>query len=155
MDQYTRRIVGFGVHAETLDGPSLCRMSNRAIRGHATPKRLSSDNDPLYRFHPWRANLRVLGVSEVKTVPYVPLSHPFVERLIGTIRREYLDRMLFWTALDLERKLSSFSGLYNEKRAHSSLEDRPLVQKLQKPAALDCYQWEEHCLGLYQTPIAA
>jgi hypothetical protein len=35
----------------------------------------------------------------------MPLSHPFVERLIGTIRREYLDRMLFWTMLDLERKL--------------------------------------------------
>ena len=28
-------------------------------------------------------------VTEVKTVPYVPLSHPFVERLIGTVRREY------------------------------------------------------------------
>jgi hypothetical protein len=33
-------------------------------------------------------------------------SHPFVERLIGTIRREYLDRVLFWTAIDLESKLS-------------------------------------------------
>jgi hypothetical protein len=35
-------------------------------------------------------------VTEIKTVPYVPQSHPFVERLIGTIRREYLDHMLFW-----------------------------------------------------------
>src|SRR2546429_252006 len=32
----------------------------------------------------------------IKTI-HVPLSHPFVERLIGTLRREYLDRMLFWT----------------------------------------------------------
>jgi hypothetical protein len=31
-------------------------------------------------------------VTEIKTVPYVPLSHPFIERLIGTIRRECLDR---------------------------------------------------------------
>jgi len=31
----------------------------------------------------WQANLRVLEVTEIKTVPYVPLSHPFVERLIG------------------------------------------------------------------------
>ena len=30
--------------------------------------------------------------AEIKTIPYVPLSHPFVERLIGTVRREYLDR---------------------------------------------------------------
>ncbi len=40
----------------------------------------------------WQANLRILDVEEIKTVPYVPLSHPFVERLIGTIRRECLDR---------------------------------------------------------------
>ena len=36
-------------------------------------------------------------MKEIKTVPYVPLSHPLVERLIGTVRREYLDRTLFWT----------------------------------------------------------
>ena len=36
----------------------------------------------------WQANLRVLEVMEIKTVPYVPLSHPFVERLVGTLRRE-------------------------------------------------------------------
>ena len=43
-------------------------------------------------------------------MPYVPLSHPFVERLIGMIRRECLDRTLFWTAADLERKLLDFQG---------------------------------------------
>jgi hypothetical protein len=44
------------------------------------PKYLSTDNDSLYRFHQWQANLRVLDVTEIKTVPYAPLSHPFVER---------------------------------------------------------------------------
>ena len=39
---------------------------------------------------------------------YVPLSHPFVERLIGTVRRECLDRTLFWTTADLESKLLDF-----------------------------------------------
>ena len=91
MDQYTRRIVGFGIHAGTVDGRALCRMFNHAIRGLSRPKRLSSDHDPLYRFHQWCANLRVLQVTEVKSVPYVPLSHPFVERLIGTLRRECVD----------------------------------------------------------------
>jgi hypothetical protein len=43
-------------------------------------------------------------VTEIKTVPYVPLSHPFIERLIGTIRREYLDHILFWTTADLQRR---------------------------------------------------
>src|SRR2546429_5519378 len=36
--------------------------------------------------HQWQANLRILEVKEIKTVPYVPLPHPFVERLIGTLR---------------------------------------------------------------------
>jgi putative transposase len=33
------------------------------------PKHLSSDHDPLYRFHQWQANLRILEVTEIKTVP--------------------------------------------------------------------------------------
>jgi len=84
MDQYTLRILGFGVHAGKVDGVALCRMFNRAIQGQLwMPKYLSSDNDPLYRFHQWQANLRILEVTEIKSIPYVPLSHPFVERLIG------------------------------------------------------------------------
>ena len=127
MDQYTRRIVGFGVHAGSVDGRALCRMFNRAIGGHSTPKYLSSDNDPLYRFHQWKANLRVLELTNVKSVPYVPMSHPFVERLIGTIRRECLDRMLFWSVPDLDKKLSEFQDFYNNHRAHSSLDGRTPV----------------------------
>ena len=79
-------------------------------------KRLSSDHDPLYRFHQWRANLRVLQVTEVKSVPYVPLSHPFVERLIGTLRRECVDQLLFWSASDLEDKLVAFQDLVYQMR---------------------------------------
>src|SRR5256886_15283112 len=109
MDQETPRIIGFGVHAGTVDGVALCRMFNRAIRWQLRmPKYLSTDNDPLYRFHQWLVNLRVLEVTEIKTVPYVSLSHPFVERLIGTLRRECLDRTLFWTTTDLEAKLLDF-----------------------------------------------
>ncbi len=37
-------------------------------------------------------------------MPYMPLSHSVVERLINTIRREYLDHLLFWNVTDLERK---------------------------------------------------
>ena len=155
MDQYTRRIVGFGVHAGAVDGRALCRMFNHAIRGHATPKRLSSDNDPLYRFHQWQANLRVLGVDEVKSVPCVPLSHPFVERLIGTIRRECLDRMLFWSVPDLDKKLSDFQDFYNDHCAHLSLDGRTPVHNRKDVATLNRYGWEEHRGELYQTPIAA
>ena len=128
------------------------------IRGHSLPKYLSSDHDPLYRFHQWQANLRVLEVTEIKTVPYVPLSHPFVERLIGTIRREYLDRILFWTTGDLATKLLDFQHYYNGHRTHAGLDGRlpePAAEGSVTPIALDSYGWRRHCRGLYQTPIAA
>ena len=106
IDLFTRRIVGFGIGGEAIDGPTVCRMFNRAIAGHAPPARISADHDPLFRFHRWLANLRILEVEEIQSVPYAPASHRFIERLIGTIRREYLDQMFFWNSIDLERKLS-------------------------------------------------
>ena len=128
MDQYTRRIVGCGIHAGTVDGRALCRMFNHAIRGLSRPTRLSSDHDPLYRFHQWCANLRVLQVTEVKSVPSVPLSHPFVERLIGTLRRECVDQLLFWSASDLADTLVAFQDFYNAHRAHASVDGRTPVR---------------------------
>src|SRR5262249_5740761 len=88
MDQCTRRIIGFGIQSGGVNGMALCRMFQQAIRGANPPKYLSSDHDPLYRFHQWEANLRILGINQIKTVPHIPWSHPFIERLIGTIRRE-------------------------------------------------------------------
>ncbi len=157
MDQFTRRIIGFGVQAGTVDGGVLCRMFNCIIRGQrGMPKYLSSDNDPLYRFHQWQANLRILDVKEIKSVPYVPLSHPFVERLIGTIRREYLDQMLFWTTADLENKLLDFRTYFNSHRTHTSLEGRTPDAPASRPIVnLRSFGWQSHCRNLYQTPVAA
>ena len=137
------------------DGVALCRMFNRAIHAQTLPKYLSSDHDPLYRFHQWQANLRVLEIQEIKTVPYVPLSHPFVERLIGTIRREYLDRTLFLTAADLEEKLRVFQEYFNRHRAHSGLRGRLPEPDKAKTLNFASYRWRQHCRGLYETPIAA
>jgi len=159
MDQFTRRIIGFGVHTGDVDGAASCRMINTPISTMGAPKYLSSDNDPLFQYHQWQANLRILSIDEIKTVPYTPLSHPFIERLIGTIRREYLDHILFWNAQDLERKLVDFRQYYNRDRVHQSLGgDTPAVvsgnpQPLR--ANLSNYSWISHCNGLFQTPIAA
>ena len=89
----------------------------------------------------------VLEVTEIKSVPYVPLSHPFVERLIGTIRREYLDRTLFWTTTDLATKLIDFQHYYNGHRTHAALEGRlpePGVDGPTSPIGLDSYRWRRH-----------
>jgi hypothetical protein len=50
----------------------------------------------------------------------VPLSHPFIERVIGTIRHEFLDHVFFWNANDLETKLEGFRQYYNVHRVHTS-----------------------------------
>jgi hypothetical protein len=110
-------------------------MFKQAIQGAtALPTYLSSDHDPLFRVHQWKANLRVLDIIEIKTVPDVPWSHPFIERVIGTIRRECLDRTLFWTATDLEGKLLSFRSYYNGYRTHRALKGRPPVETQESKA---------------------
>ena len=104
------------------------------------------------------ANLRILDVREIKTVPYVPFSHPFVERLIGTIRRECLDRTLFWTSADLETKLLDFQRYYNGHRTHARLDGRTPASSTDRGgvrASVCSYRWQPHCRGLYQTPMAA
>jgi len=68
------------VAATNLDGPGVCRMFNRAIARQRMPKYLSSDHDPLFRFQRWRANLRIVEIDEIKSVPGTPLSHAFIER---------------------------------------------------------------------------
>ncbi len=65
------------------------------------------------------ANLRILEIGEIKTVPHVPRSHRFVERLIGTTRRECLDHVLFWHARDRELTRVDFQVSYNEVRSHA------------------------------------
>jgi transposase InsO family protein len=159
MDQFSRRVIGFAVRAGNIDGPALCQMFNQAAYRAGRPRYLSSDNDPLFTFHRWRANLRILGVEEIKTIPYVPISHPFIERLIGTIRREYLDQVLFWTATDLERKLDAFKNYYNNHRVHASLDGRTPHQTSTGaspvPVQLERFAWISHCRGLFHTPVAA
>ena len=159
MDHFTRRIIGFGVHAGIVDGPVLCRMFNAAVAGYNASRYLSSDNDPLFIFHRWKANLRILDITEIKTTPSVPLSHPFVERLIGTIRRDYLDHVPFWNATDLTRKLVRFQRYYNEHRVHGSVDGLPpsinASESRPQIARLADYRWKPHCRGLYQLPMAA
>ncbi len=78
MDQFTRRVIGFRAHAGDVDGPKLCRLFDQTIADSTLPRRISTDHDPLVEFHRWQVNLRILESDEVKTVPYVPLSQPFI-----------------------------------------------------------------------------
>jgi putative transposase len=159
MDQFTRRLVGVGVHCGPVDGAGICRMFNAAIHGRGAPRHLSTDHDALFESQRWTANLRILEIDEIKTVPHVPLSHPFVERLVGTMRREFLDHVLFWNAHDLERKLADFQTYDNAARSHASLEGHtPLTfagGHTVARAELNHVRWVSHCRDLVQLPVAA
>ena len=159
MDQFTRRIIGFGVHAGDVDGIALCRMFIKAISGIAIPMHLSTDHNQLFEYHRWKANLRILDVEEIKTVPHPPISHPFVERLIGTLRRELLDHALFWNARDLETRLEKFRDFYNGHRVHASLGgDTPMEfswEVVINKTDLYRFRWDTYCRGLFQLQLAA
>jgi hypothetical protein len=66
----------------------------------------------------------------------------------GTLRREYLDRTLFWTITDLEAKLLDFQHHYNEHRTHAGRQGHPPVTGVNADhslANLSCYRRQKHC----------
>ena len=92
-------------------------------------------------------------------MPYAPMSHPYIERLIGTIRREYLDQTFFWSSVDLRRKLGEICTYYDDARVHRSLNGATPIKRAGCPspprADFAEYHWTRHCRGLFQTPFAA
>ena len=161
MDQFSRRIIGFAVHSGHCDGIAYCRMLNEIISGKSLPKYLSSDNDPVFLFHRWKANLRILEIEEIKSVPGILTSHPFVERVIRSIKRECLDHTLFFNKHNLKNKLDRYQTYYNDNRAHSALSRKTPKEMTTIPNSdknifsIENYQWTSHCGGLYKLPIAA
>lgn len=159
MDQFSREIVGFAVHQGSPDGIAACRMFSLIQKGRACPRYLSTDNDPLFKFDQWEANPRVLEIEPIKSAPEIPISHPFVERLIGTTRREFLDDTLFWDERDLHKKLQEFALYYNWARVHYSLSGLTPSEKSSgtapEPVDLKNLRWKSFCSGRYSVPCAA
>jgi hypothetical protein len=159
MDVFTQPIIGFGVEAGTLDGVAVCRMFNDAVSGQTTPSYISTDHDPLFRFHRWRANLRIREIDEVKSVPYLPTPHPFVERLIETVQRAHLCRVFFGNSVDLTDKFAALRDYDNAHRVHRSLggisPGHRAGLSTRTPASLEHCTWRHHCGGLFHTPMAA
>ena len=87
----------------------------------------------------------------------MPRSHAFVERLMGTIRREYLDRIWFWNQSELERKLENYKVFYNQYRCHTGLAGLTPAQTSGGPspptAHLDSHRWQQHCRGSFQPQL--
>ena len=98
----------------------------------------------------------MLDIEEIKSVPHAPMSHPFVERLIGSIPRELLDQTLFWTAADLENKLQNYQCYFNQCRTHSGRQGTtPMEPGGNKVVDINDYRWKKHCRGLFELPVTA
>jgi putative transposase len=65
------------------------------------------------------------GIRTIRTPVRAPRANAFIERWIGTARRECLDRILIVNRQHLERVLPVYISHYNEHRPHRSLNQRP------------------------------
>jgi hypothetical protein len=82
--------------------------------------------------------------------------HPFVEPLIGSIRRELLDHTFFWTATDLENKLKDYQCYFNEDRTQSGRSGETPVESGGKNVVdINNCRWQKHYRGLFELPMAA
>jgi len=100
-----------------------------------------------------RQHLRV-EIHEIKTISNVSVSHMFIQRLIGTLRLEYLDQLLFCNESGLERKLDAFKEYFNDSRIHQSLNRQTPEEAAGKDPLLSAepknFVWQSHCRGLFQ-----
>ena len=75
------------------------------------------------------------------------------------IEPSFLDHVLFWNSLDLERKLTAFNDYYNDARVHASLDGNTPMdaggKSTTQRADIAHFTWQSHCHGLVQLPIAA
>lgn len=76
-----------------------------------------------------------MGINEVVTAPRSPWQNAYVERIIGSIRRECLDHIVIFDERHLRRILSSYVQYYHRTRMHLSLaKNCPLPRRIQPPS---------------------
>jgi transposase InsO family protein len=75
-----------------------------------------------------------MGITEVVSAPSSPWQNPYVERLIGSVRRECLDHVIILGQAHLRRVLAAYLSYYHGARTHLSLEkDAPAPRRIQTP----------------------
>jgi transposase InsO family protein len=98
------------------------------------PRFLIRDRDSIYGVD-FRQRITHLGIEEVVIAYRSPWQSPYVERLIGSIRRECLDHLIVLNESHLRRILTSYFAYYHESRAHLSLErNAPMPRPVEHPS---------------------
>jgi transposase InsO family protein len=100
------------------------------------PTYLVRDNDRAYG-QAFTRRLRTMGIRDRPISPRSPWQNPYVERLIGTVRRECLDHVLIFGERHLRRILALYSSYYNQTRTHLALrKDAPLRRSVQRSGTI-------------------
>jgi transposase InsO family protein len=99
------------------------------------PRYLLRDRDSVYGAA-FSKRITGLGIEEVRTAPHSPWQNPFVERLVGSIRRDCLDHLIVLGEAHLHAILKSYFAYYHRARTHLSLgKDAPDPRPVQPPSA--------------------
>jgi transposase InsO family protein len=97
------------------------------------PQYLLRDRDGMYGLE-FQLCAEALGLEQVRIAPGCPWQSPYVERLIGSVRRECLDHVLVLNRAHLHRVLESYFAYYHTSRCHLSLgKDAPQTRRTQLP----------------------
>jgi hypothetical protein len=117
---HRRRVLHFNVTSHPT-APWVRRQIREAFPFDEAPPYLIRDNDGIYG-DGFREHLEGPGIKECRIAPHSPWQNPFVERLIGSIRRECLDHVLIWNETHLKGILTSYFDYYHRSRTHRALD---------------------------------
>ncbi len=99
----------------------LSRQVTEAFPWDTAPRYLLRDRDASYGLA-FRSRVEAMGIKEVITAPRSPWQNAYVERVIGSIRRECLDHIVIFNERHLRRVLTSYVDYYQRTRTHLSLD---------------------------------
>ena len=110
----------------------VARHVTEALPWDTSPKYIIRDRDRTYG-RLYRDRLRSMGIQDVPVAPRSPWQNGFVERVIGSLRRECLDHVVIKNERHLRRVLKSYLVYYNRSRTHLSLSKDPPVPRPVSP----------------------
>jgi transposase InsO family protein len=93
------------------------------------PKNLLRDRDGIYSEY-FQSRIQNMGINEVITAPKSPWQNPYVERLIGSIRRDCINAMIILNEAHLRHILTEYFAYYHEDRTHLGLGKEPPAGRL-------------------------
>ena len=114
------------------------------------PRFLLRDRDGTYGDE-FQACCEAMEIDEVLTAPRSPWQNPYVERLIGSMRRECVDHVIVLNERSLHRILRSYIEYYQHWRTHLALGKDPPVHRVVEPMALGEVIAQPHVGGLHHS----